>query len=220
MHDVNVKSVTTVTKKKEKSNKQKGDEGEIFVSSVLQVIRYITEIHPRTYRPVFLPNGKRIMVSQDNDFHNSFDIKGERADGMLYAQVKWYKSGIIDGGHIAAARRTINKNYPYFFPYQKIQIWMVWKEWVKRPGERRHKEWNFRVWQRYEPIEHNENGYHFFKWVWKEITDEVREEYESYQNPIKLKSNALEECNYTMDENEGAQIVLKLNGNKNKEMRP
>ena len=218
MHDVNVKSVTTVTKKKEKSNKQKGDEGEIFVSSVLQVIRYITEIHPRTYRPVFLPNGKRIMVSQDNDFHNSFDIKGERADGMLYTQVKWYPTGAINGGHIAQAKKNIDKNYPYFFPYQKIQIWMVWKEWIKRPGERRHKEWNFRVWQRYEPIEQNENGYHFFKWVWKEITYEVREEYESYQNPIKLKSNALEECNYTMDENEGAQIVLKLSKNKNRKV--
>ena len=158
------------------------------------------------------------MVSQDNDFHNSFDIKGERVDGMLYAQVKWYPTGAINGGHIAQAKKKIDMNYPHYFPYQRLQIWMVWKEWIKRPGERRHKEWNFRVWQRYEPIERNEDGYHFFKWVWKEITDEFRDEYKSYQNPIKLKSNALEECNYTMDENEGAQIVLKLSKNKNRKV--
>ena len=211
---MNTKNVTTVTKKKKKSAKKKGDEGEMFVSSVLQVIRYITEIHPRTYRPVFLPNGKRIMVSQDNDFHNSFDVKGERVDGMLYAQVKWYKSGIIDGGHIAAARRTINKNYPYFFPYQKIQIWMVWKEWVKRPGERRHKEFFFRVWQRGKPIEYNENGYHFFKWIWKEITDEVKKEYESYHTSVKNTSEVISECNITSEAKEQHQIDFKLRENK------
>lgn len=213
-----MKTVTTVTKKKEKSNKQKGDEGEIFVSSVLQVIRYITEIHPRTYRPVFLPNGKRIMVSQDNDFHNSFDVKGERVDGMLYAQVKWYKSGIIDGGHIAAARRTIDKNYPYFFPYQKIQIWMVWKEWVKRPGERRHKEWNFRVWQRYEPIEHNENGYHLFKWDWRMVTEDMKKEYNGCLQALKYKSEGMLECNNINRVKGQAQIVLKTNMNKNRKV--
>ena len=49
--------------KKEKTNKQKGDDGEKFSESVIQTIHYVTEIHPRTYKPVYLPNGKKIMVS-------------------------------------------------------------------------------------------------------------------------------------------------------------
>ena len=134
-----------------------------------------------------------------HSYHNSFDLKGEREDGMLYSQVKWYTSGSISGGHIADAKRTIDRNYPYYFPYQKIQIWMVWKEWVKRPGERRHKEFFFRVWQRGEPIEHNKDGYHFFEWPWKEITDEVRKEYESYHTPIKSTSEVISECNITSE---------------------
>ena len=218
MSSLKSESVTTVTKTKEKSNKQKGDEGEKFAYSVMTTIRYITEIHPRTFRPVYLPNGKKIMVAQDNDYHNSFDLKGEREDGMLYSQVKWHPSGSINGGHIADAKRTIDRNYPYYFPYQKIQIWMVWKEWVKRPGERRHKEFFFRVWQRGEPIEYNENGYHFFKWIWKEITDEVRKEYESYHTPIKNASEVISECNITSELKEQPQIVLKLSKNKNRKV--
>lgn len=167
------------TATKEKSNKQKGDEGEKFVESVLQVMEYITEIHPRTFRPVFLPGGKKIMVSQDNDYHKSFDVKAERSDGMIYAQAKWYPSGKINGGHIADARDKIDKNYPYYFPYQRIQIWMVWKEWIKRAGERRHKEWFFRVWERELP-EYKDDENYFFKW--KEITNEMRVEYELCMN--------------------------------------
>lgn len=171
--------------KKEKSTKQKGDDGEKFAESVIQTIHYVTEIHPRTYKPVYLPNGKKIMVSQDNDYHNSFDIKGERYDGMLYSQVKWYPSGTINGGHIADAKDKIDRNYPYYFPYQKIQVWMVWKEWVKNGNERRHKEWFFRVWERGKPIEYNENGHHVFEWVWKEITDDVRKEYDEARKEMK-----------------------------------
>ena len=171
--------------KKGKSKKQKGDDGEKFVASVLQIIHYVTEIHPRTYKSLFI-KGKRILVSQDNDYHNSFDVKGERYDGMLYSQVKWYPSGTINSGNIADAKRTIDRNYPYYFPYQRIQIWMVWKEWVKNGNERRHEEWFFRVWEREKPIEHNEKGYHyFFEWVWKEITDDVRREYEEANKEIK-----------------------------------
>ena len=210
-------TVTTVTKTKtkEKSNKQKGDEGEKFVESVLQSIEYVTEIHPRTFRPVFLPNGRKIMASQDNDYHGCLDIKGERYDGMIYSQVKWNPSGAINNGNISEAKRKIDRNYPYYFPYQRLQIWLVWKEWVKRPGERRHKEFFFRVWQRGEPIEHNKDGYHFFKWIWKEITDEVKKEYESYHTPIKNTSEVISECNIASEVKEQPQIVLKLSKDKN-----
>ena len=209
-----MKPVTTVTKKKEQTKKQKGDLGEQFVSSCLDKIGYITEIHPRTYRTVYLKGGKKILVSLDNDYHNSFDVKGEREDGMIYAQVKWFTSGTVNSGHISDARRKINKNYPYFFPYQRLQVWMVWKEWASTPGQRRHKEWNFRVWQRYEPIEQNENGYHFFKWIWKEITDQVKKEYESYHTPIKDTSEVISECNITSELKEQPQIVSKSKTNK------
>ena len=202
---------------KSKSTNQKGDEAEKFAKEVLETLEYVTEIHPRTHKVIFV-NGKRILISKDNDYHNSFDLKGEREDSMIYAQVKLYQSGKITGGHIADARDKIDKNYPYNFPYQRIQIWMVWQEWVKRPGERRHKEFFFRVWQRGEPIEYNENGYHFFKWIWKEITDEVRKEYESYHTPIKNASEVISECNITSELKEQPQIVLKLSKNKNRKV--
>ena len=207
-------TVTTVTKTKEKSNKQKGEEGEEFAHSVMTTIRYITEIHPRTFRPVCLPNGKKIMVAQDNDYHNSFDLKGERYDGMLYSQVKWMSSGETVRSDVKKARDKIDQNYPYYFSYQKIQVWMVWRDWVKNGNERRHKEWFFRVWQRGEPIEYNENGYHFFKWIWKEITDEVKKEYESYHTPIKNASEVISECNITSELKEQPQIVSKSKMNK------
>jgi hypothetical protein len=211
-----MKPVTTVTKKKEQTKKQKGDLGEQFVSSCLDKIGYITEIHPRTYRTVYLKGGKKILVSLDNDYHNSFDVKGEREDGMIYAQVKWFKSGTVNSGHISDARRKINKNYPYFFPYQRLQVWMVWKEWVSTPGQRRHKEWNFRVWQRFGMIEGRIRGIHAFTWDWKEVTSDMKKEWESYQDPIKLKCDGIPEYNYTMKEDDEAQIVLKSNTNKNR----
>ena len=218
MSNLKSESVTTVTKTKEKSNKQKGDEGEKFAYSVMTTIRYITEIHPRTFRPVYLPNGKKIMVAQDNDYHNSFDLKGERYDGMLYSQVKWMSSGETVRSDVKKARDKIDQNYPYYFSYQKIQVWMVWRDWVKNGNERRHKEWFFRVWQRGEPIEYNENGYHFFKWIWKEITDEVRKEYESYHTPIKNTSEVISECNITSEVKEQPQIVLKMSRDKNEKV--
>ena len=211
-----MKPVTTVTKKKEQTKKQKGDLGEQFVSSCLDKIGYITEIHPRTYRTVYLKGGKKILVSLDNDYHNSFDVKGEREDGMIYAQVKWFTSGTVNSGHISDARRKINKNYPYFFPYQRLQVWMVWKEWVSTPGQRRHKEWNFRVWQRFGMIEGRIRGIHAFTWDWKEVTSDMKKEWESYQDPIKLKCDGIPEYNYTMKEDDEAQIVLKSNTNKNR----
>ena len=180
--------------KKGKSKKQKGDDGEKFTASVLQIMHYVTEIHPRTYKSLFI-KGKRMLVSKDNDYHNSFDVKGERYDGMLYSQVKWMSSGETVRSDVKKARDKIDKNYPYYFPYQKIQVWMVWKEWVKNGNERRHKEWFFRVWERgvkiyktIEPVEQSEyyhHKYHSFEWVWKEITDDVRKEYDKARKEMR-----------------------------------
>ena len=202
------------SKEREQTRKQKGDIGEQFVSSILESMGYVTEIHPRTFRQVYLKGGRKLMVSQDNDYHRSFDVKGERHDGMIYAQVKWSRSGAVSSGHISDARRKIDKHYPYFFPYQRLQVWMVWRDWVKNGNERRHKEWFFRVWERGKPIEHNENGYHFFEWPWKEITDEVKKEYESFLSPVKDEAKPSSEYNINPSLEDTPKTVLKLSGNK------
>ena len=161
------KSVTEVTKMKKQTskNKKKGDDGEKFVYDLLTNMTYITEIHPRTYHPVFLKNGKRVMVSGDNDYHNLFDLKAEREDNMIYAQVKWYKTGKIDHGQVSNAKKNIDRKYPYSFRYQRLQVWMVWKEWVRKEGKRRHKEFKFRVWERKGIRE------------WIEVTEQIRSEF-------------------------------------------
>ena len=167
------------------NKKALGDSGEQFVSDFLSHYKYNCEIHPRTYKILHLPNGKTIVVSSDNDYYNSFDVKAEGPYYMIYAQVKYMPGPTVTSGHISQAMKNIDRNYPYDFPYQKIQVWMVWKEWVKNGNERRHKEWFFRVWERGKPIEHNENGHHVFEWVWKEITDDVRKEYDEARKEMK-----------------------------------
>ena len=140
------------------NKKALGDSGEQFVSDFLSHHKYNCEIHPRTYKILHLPNGKTIVVSSDNDYYNSFDVKAEGPYHMIYAQVKYMPSATISSGHISQAMKNIDRNYPYDFPYQKIQVWMVWKQWVKEP--RRHKEFKFRVWER-----HLDNG----SFIWEEI---------------------------------------------------
>jgi len=116
--------------------RKKGDEGERFVADLLQKLGFITEIHPRTMHPVRTPEGKMLYVSRDNDYHNAFDIKAEGPGVMLYIQVKFLGSNT----HRRGEKSQIDRNYPHSFPYQRIQIWYITKEWVKRQGERRHKE--------------------------------------------------------------------------------
>lgn len=140
------------------NKRELGDEGEHFVADYLSRRHYATEIHPRTFKVLHLPNGKTIVVSKDNDYHNSFDVKAEGQYNMIYAQVKFMPSGIVSSGNISTGMKKIDKNYPYNFPYQRLQVWMVWKEWVPKP--RRHKEFRFRVWER-----HINNGC----FIWKEI---------------------------------------------------
>ena len=123
------------------SNKEKGDEAEQFVATTMREKYPLVEVHPRTYRPIYI-NGKRILVSKDNDYHTLFDNKAEGPQGMLYAQVK-----LGDKKHnISTAQKSIDKDFPYEFSYMKIQTWQVWKEWVKEPH--RHKEFRFRIQER------------------------------------------------------------------------
>ena len=140
------------------NKREKGDSAEQFVADYLSSLGYKCEIHPRTYKVIHLKGGKSIVVSSDNDYHNSFDVKAEGPDYMIYAQVKFMPDGTVSSGHISNAKETIDKNYPYDFAYQRIQVWQVWKEWVKKP--RRHKEFGFRVWER-----HLDNG----SFIWEEI---------------------------------------------------
>ena len=141
------------------NTREKGDMAEHFVSDYFSAREYACEIHPRTYKVLHLPGNKTIVVSSDNDYHNSFDVKAEGPYHMIYAQVKYMPGATVSSGHISQAMKNIDKNYPYDFPYQKIQVWMVWKEWVKEP--RRHKEFKFRVWER-----HLNNR----SFIWEEIS--------------------------------------------------
>ena len=76
------------------NKREKGDSAEQFVADYLTSWGYKCEIHPRTYKVIHLKGGKSIVVSSDNDYHNSFDVKAEGPDCMIYAQVKfmpvWY----------------------------------------------------------------------------------------------------------------------------------
>ena len=144
-----------------------GDTAEHFVADYLSRFGYKCEIHPRTHKVLHLKGGKTIVVSQDNDYHNAFDVKAEGPDCMIYAQVKFMPDGTVSSGHISHAKRNIDKNYPYNFTYQKIQVWMVWKEWVKEPH--RHREFKVRVWERRGYDEKVVSGIHKIVGRWEEI---------------------------------------------------
>ena len=125
--------------------KKTGNEGEKFVADFLENLGFLVEIHPRSSRMIFA-NGHRIYVSQDNDYHNLFDVKAERSDYMIYAQVKVQTTDKKE--HMSTAQKDIDHDYPYQFPYQRIQTWQLWKEWVKPEGKRKHKEFMFRIQER------------------------------------------------------------------------
>ena len=129
-----------------KSRKKKGDEAEKFVAETIKKITdylYLVEIHPRTFRLLHL-GGKVIQVSQDNDYHNLFDVKAEGPEYMIYIQVKFEE----EKSNVSKAQKDIDTYYPYEFPYQRIQTWQVWEEWVKPEKGRRHKEFRFRIQER------------------------------------------------------------------------
>ena len=121
--------------------KKKGDEAEQFVALKMKEKYPLVEVHPRTFRIIYI-KGRQIQVSRDNDYHNLFDNKAEGPQGMLYAQVKVED----EKANVSKAQKDIDRDYPYEFPYQKIQTWQVWKEWVKEPH--RHKEFRFRIQER------------------------------------------------------------------------
>ncbi len=155
---------------KSRANTRKvGDDGEAFVASYLHDMDgRVVEIHPRTYRTLYIDGVPR-QVSSDNDYHTCFDIKAEGPLDMIYAQVKVMPDSTVSSGHIADAKDKVDRAFPFSFPYLRIQVWQVWKEWVSRPGEHRHKEFRFRVWQRMglaNPVRKNGKRHG----VWVEVT--------------------------------------------------
>ena len=127
------------------SNRKAGDEAEKFVAfDVLLPLKFLVEIHPRTFRLIHFARNKTIQISQDNDYYNLFDIKAERHDFMIYVQVKYEERK----NHASEAQKSIDVAYPYEFPYQRLQTWQVWKEWVKPEKGRRHKEYRYRIQER------------------------------------------------------------------------
>ena len=128
-----------------KNNSRKtGDDAEKFVAEIVRkVTKFLVEIHPRTFRVLHI-GGKVIQVSQDNDYHNLFDEKAEGPEYMIYIQVKVEE----EKSNVSKAQKDIDTYYPYEFPYQRIQTWQVWKEWVKPEKGRRRKEYRYRIQER------------------------------------------------------------------------
>jgi len=111
-----------------------GNKGEQFVAQFLKSLGFVVEVHPRTFRTIRTQK-KVFQISQDNDFHNCFDVKAEGPEFMVYAQVKAMGANT----HAHDEKKKIEQMYPHDFPYIRKQIWYVGKEWVKQPH--RHKEW-------------------------------------------------------------------------------
>jgi len=129
------------------NSRKKGDDAEQFVADYLRKLGFVVEIHPRTFRFIRTKAGRMIQISQDNDYHNVFDVKAEGTESMIYAQVKLMPDGTVSNGNISQARKKIDSNYPFTFFYIRVQVWQVWQEWVAKPH--RHKEYKCRVWERH-----------------------------------------------------------------------
>ena len=126
------------------SSRKTGDDAEKFVAETIRnSFNFLVEIHPRTFRLLHL-GGKVIQVSQDNDYYNLFDIKAEGPECMIYIQVKVEELK----ANASRAQKDIDTYYPYEFPYQRIQTWQLWKEWVKSEKGRRRKEYRYRIQER------------------------------------------------------------------------
>ena len=94
----------------DKTRKKKGDDAEKFVAGILKERGYMVEIHPRTFRIIYI-HGKPIQVSKDNDYYNLFDVKAEASDHMIYAQVKFEneKANVRKGNWITVDINSLNK---------------------------------------------------------------------------------------------------------------
>ena len=125
------------------SSRKTGDDAEKFVAEIMKTSGFVVEIHPRTFRIIYI-HGKPIQVSRDNDYHNLFDVKAEGPEYMIYIQVKVEE----EKSNVSTAQKDIDTYYPYKFPYQRIQTWQVWKEWVKPEKGRRRKEYRYRIQER------------------------------------------------------------------------
>jgi uncharacterized protein (DUF2235 family) len=88
---------------------------------------------------------------------------------MIYAQVKIDKHG--NKHNVSTAQKDIDHDYPHQFPYQRIQTWQLWKEWVKPEKGRKHKEFRFRIQERkgFTDRMWKKNADVFSKGTWTEI---------------------------------------------------
>lgn len=134
----------TINKKKKISRKKTGDIAEKFVFEIFIKYRFLTEIHPRTFRLIHI-KGRTIQIAQDNDYHHLFDIKAEGPLFMIYAQVKFEEEKV----NTTTAQKNIDREYPYEFPYQRLQTWQVWDEWIKPEKGRIYKIKKYEIQERH-----------------------------------------------------------------------
>jgi hypothetical protein len=132
-----------------KSTKEKGSDAEKYAKKYMEDRRYVCDIHPRTS----FYNG-RFYQSRENDFFSAADVLCFGINDAALVQVTDTSGNpedekiIIDGGHVAYRKDKFDKNFPLTAPYLRILIFLTQKRWVKRPGERRHKEYFHRAWER------------------------------------------------------------------------
>ena len=188
------------------NSREKGNEGEKFVADYLARIGLIVEIHPRTFRKIII-NGREMWISKDNDFHNCFDIKAEGLSKMIYAQVKYEE----EKSNASSAQKHIDKLYPYTFPYIRVQVWQVWKEWARKP--RRHKEFMFRVWERTGYETKVIRGIHKIVGAWEEITPQ------SFLSDGHTSTEEVSGDNYPTDAKDALKSIVKKSVNKNRKVK-
>ena len=128
-----------------------GAKGEKYAAAFLRNRGYIVDIHPRTSHMAAI-GGKSFYISQENDYFNAFDLMGFSNDDIVLVQVTTMQedaSGLIIGdGRVAKRRDKIDKNFPVDNPNVNVLVFFAQKRWVKRDGERRHKEYFHRAWRR------------------------------------------------------------------------
>ena len=131
------------------STKERGDQSEKYAAEFMRSRGYAVEIHPRT--STF--TGK-FYISRDNDFFNAADLLCFGRNDAALVQVTDTSGNpdaekiSIDGGNVAHRKDKFDKNFPLTARYLHILIFLTQKRWIQRNGERRHKEYFHRAWER------------------------------------------------------------------------
>ena len=127
------------------STNERGSAAEKYAKAWLEARGYLCDIHPRT--STF--TGK-FYISRENDFFNAADIIGYGKEDAVLVQVTdtGGETLTISDGNVAKRRDKLDKNFPLNPPYLHILVILTQKQWVHREGERRHKEYFHRAWQR------------------------------------------------------------------------